>query len=134
MKKLNKLAKGKDAKEKRAIAHAELEKVKPHKFTQATDIKGRSVHDVTVEILSSEPQGELLKVMAKCWLDGVEMPVDNPLYYKNAPMMVPDGTFETVVDSITGGSRQVANFHEDAPEALRQIVLETLKVTALKAV
>lgn len=131
MKKLNKLAKGKDAREKREIAHAELAKVKSHKFTRATNIKGRSVHDVGVEIVSVGNEGDLFKVVARCWLDGVEMLVDNPLYYRNAPILVPDGTFETVIDPDIG-PRQVANFHEDAPEALRQIVLETIKVTALK--
>ena len=132
MKKLDKLKNAKDVKEKRDIALAELIKVKPHKFKRATDIKGRSVHDVDVEIVSVGKEGDLLKVMAKCWLDGVEVPVDNPLYYHNAPIMVPDGTFETVIDSLTGDSRRVANYKEGPAEALQQIVLETLKASTLK--
>lgn len=128
MKKLDKLKNAKDAKEKREIALRELVKVKPQKFKQAIN----DARDVDVEIVSVGQEGELLKVIAKCWLDGVGMPVDNPLYYHNAPMMVPDGTFETVVDELTKQPRQIANFHEDAEEALKLIVLETLKVTALK--
>ena len=124
MKKFNKLAHAKTPHEKRQIAHDELAKVKPHKFKRG---------NIDVEIVSVGHEGELLKVIAKAWRGGVEVSVDNPLFYKNAPMLVPDGTFETVTDAITGKPRQEANFHEDANEALRSIVLETLKVTALKS-
>ena len=121
MKKLNKLAKAKTQDEKCQIAHDELAKVKPHKFKR---------DNIDVEIVSVGHEGELLRVIAKAWRNGLELPVGNPLYYVNAPMMVPDGTFETVTDPETGKPRQQPNFTENAQEALRQIVAETLKVIA----
>ena len=120
MKNLIKLSTARTAHEKRQIAHDELAKVKPHKF---------NLDGIDVEIVSVGHEGELLRVIARAWRNGVELPVDNPLYYKNAPMMVPDGTFETVTDPETGKQRQQSNFAENPQEALRQIVLETIKVT-----
>ena len=121
MKTLVKLAHAKTRDEKRQIAHGELAKVKPRTFK----------HDnIDVEIVSVGHEGELLKVIARAWRNGVELPVDNPLFYKNAPVLVPDGTFETVADPETGKQRQQSNFAENPQEALRQIVMETIKVTA----
>ena len=122
MKHLIKLAKAKTGPEKRAIAHDELVKVKPQKFNKVHGGK-----TVDIEIVSVSHEGELLKVIARAFVSGVEVPVDNPLLYKNAPILVPDGTFETQPE----GAR-IANFVENPQEGLRLIVMETLKVTALR--
>ena len=135
MKTLNKLALGMRADKQREVCLGELIKVKPHKFKKQVEIKGKSLHEIEVEIVSVSKElingNDLLKVIAKAWKDGIEVYVDNPLYYHNAPIMVPDGTFEMKIDEF-GKEMQVANFVENPEEALRQIVLETLKITALK--
>ena len=137
MKTLNKLVLGMKADKQREVCLGELIKIKPHKFKKMVEIKGKSLHEIEVEIVSVSQEivngNDLLKVIAKAWMDGKEVFVDNPLYYMNPPIMVPDGTFETKIDEF-GREMQVANFVENPEEALRQIVLETLKVTALKAV
>ena len=104
------------------IARYELACVEPHAYQRNIDIPGHIPHDVDVEIVGVGHEGDLLRVEARCWLDGIEVPVDNPLLYKNPPMMVPDGTYD---------ENGVANFHENVEEALRRIVMETLNVTAL---
>ena len=99
----------------REVCLRELTKIKPHKFSR---------DGVDVEIVEVSQSGNLLRVVAKAWRNGIELPVNNPLLYHNPPMLVPDDTFETV------DGKQVANFTENPQEALRQIVLETIKVTA----
>lgn len=119
MKKLTKL-RGLPHDKQKDVCLRELTKIKPHKF----------IHDgFDVEIVEVGHENGLLRVVAKARRNGVELPVNNPLLYKNPPIMVPDGTFETVIDADTGSPRQRANFHENPQEALRQIVTETIKVT-----
>jgi hypothetical protein len=115
--------------ERCAIAHLELSKVTPHRF-----IKQYKLKNIDVELVSVGCEESLLKVVVRAWCNGVEVAVDNPLYYHNAPMMVSDGTFETVLDEETKLSRLEPNFVENPEEALRIAVFETLKVTALKGV
>lgn len=135
MKKLNKLILGMKADKQREVCLKELIKVKPQKFKKVVDIKGKSEHEVEVEIVSVSQElvngNDLLKVIARAWMDGNEVSVDNPLYYMNPPICVPDGTFETRIDEF-GKEMQISNFIENPEEALRQIVLETIKVTSLK--
>jgi hypothetical protein len=145
MKKLNKLSLGMKADKQREVCLGELIKVKPHKFKKQIELKGKTFHKIEVEIVEVSKERNLavapdliyykedylLKVIAKAWKDGVELFVDNPLYYHNAPICVPDGTFETKIDEF-GKEMQVANFMEDPEEALKQIVLETIRVTSLK--
>jgi len=128
MKKLNKLSLGMKADKQREVCLGELIKVKPHKFKKQIELKGKSLHEIEVEIVEVSGEGDLLKVITRAWKDGVEVFVDNPLYYHNAPICVPDGTFETKVDEF-GKEMQVANFIENPEEALRQIVIETIRVT-----
>lgn len=141
MKTLNKLALGMKADKQREVCLGELVKVKPYKFKKSVKIKGKGLHEIEVEIVEVStgegeywfpgPRDNLLKVIAKAWKDGIELFVDNPLYYHNAPIMVPDGTFEMKIDEF-GKEMQVANFVENPEEALRQIVWETIRVTSLK--
>jgi len=135
MRKLNKLSLGLNADQQREVCLSELIKVKPQKFKKKIELKGKSLHEIEVEIVSVSREKvngvDLLKVIAKAWKDGIEVFVDNPLYYMNPPIMVPDGTFETKIDEF-GKEMQVVNFVENPEEALRQIVLETIRVTSLK--
>ena len=135
MKTLNKLSLGMRADKQREVCLKELIKVRPQKFKKMVDIKGKSEHEIEVEIVSVSQElvngNDLLKVIARVWKDGIEVFVDNPLYYMNPPIMVPDGTFETKIDEF-GKETQVANFVENPEEALRQIVLETIRITSLK--
>lgn len=131
MKKLTNLSLGMRADQQREVCLGELIKVRPHKFKKQVEIKGKSLHEIEVEIVEVSQKDDLLKVIARAWKDGIELFVDNPLYYHNAPIMVPDGTFETKIGEF-GKEMQVANFVENPEEALRQIVLETIRVTLLK--
>ena len=129
MKHLNLLAGATTADDRCAIAHAELSKVISHRFVKQYELK-----DIDIELVSVECEESLLKVVIRAWCNGVEITVDNPLYYHNAPIMVLDGTFETVMDEETKLPRLEPNFVENPKEALQSIVFETLKVTALKGV
>lgn len=119
MKKLTKLH-GLTHDKQKDICLRELTKIKPHKFSR---------DGLDVEIVEVSTTGNLLRVVAKARRNGIELSVNNPLLYQNPPMLVPDGTFETVTDSETGLQRQQSNFAENPQEALRQIVVETIKVT-----
>jgi len=110
---------------KRTIVHGEMIHVGPHAFRRTH--KGHAVDVQIVEVSEEESaSGPLLRVVARVWRDGVEVQVDNPLFYLNAPMLVHDGTFE-----IVDGER-VRNLVEDPQAALQQIVFDTLTMTALK--
>ena len=128
MKNLILLANAISPSEKCEISHTELSKINPHTFRAQHNLK-----DIDIKIVSVSCEEKLLKVMVQAWCDSVEIAVDNPLYYKNAPILVPDGTFETVIDE-NGEPKQIANFVENQIEALQIIVFDTLKVTALKEI
>ncbi len=127
MKHLIKLAAAKTPAEKRKVCHDELCSLPPTTFTLDREGHTIEVRLTKLKVVLVNGQ-ELLHVVARVKRDGTPVEVDNPLFYRNPPMMVADGTFETLAD----GSR-VANFIENPAKALRQIVLETLKVTSLKA-
>lgn len=129
--KLDKLALAKNHEERQNICLNELCSVNPHKFK--AEHKGDDIDVEIVSVTTEEINGKkLLKVIAKAWKNNVEIFVDNPLYYLNPPIWVPDGTFETIIDKVTKKPQQISNFKESPPEALRMIVIDTLKVTALK--
>ena len=130
IKKLKQAQESKSGIAMRAVKLAMLCNVSPHKYSRREDIKGRSPHDIEIEIESVEAEGSLLKVMARAWMDGTEFIVDNPLYYFNPPIMIPDGTTQVKLDW-RGREIMVPNYIEDADEALRRIVMETIKVTSL---
>lgn len=120
MKKLTKLH-GLTHDKQKDVCLRELTKIKPHKFSR---------DGLDVEIVEVSTTGNLLRVVAKAARNGIELPVNNPLLYQNPPIMVPDGTFETVIDGDTKLPRRQSNFAENPQEALQQIVFETIKVTA----
>ena len=67
-----------------------------------------------------------LKVIAEATKEGVSIPVDNPLYFINPPTSVPDGTFRK--EMVHGEELDIDNFKEDAQEALKQIVGQTISL------
>lgn len=114
MLRLDKMACVDTVEDRRVIALEELAHVAPHTFSRG---------GIDVEIISigkEKRNGDLLSVIVRCRVNGEELPIDNPLYYHNAPMMVLDGTVDE------NGQQ---NFVEDSTEAMRQIVFETLAVT-----
>ncbi len=86
--------------------------------------------DLTITIQEVAVERGLLRVIAKATVDGKGVFVDNPLYYQNPPILVPDGTFTTLAEIINGQEvpRQVANFKEDLPAALKEIVGQTIEL------
>lgn len=117
MKTLNKLGWVDTPEDRRVIALEELNCVSPHSFER---------DGVTVDLVSISKStingNDLLTVIARCWVGGAEVEVDNPLLYLNPPMMVADGTFD-----INGEP----NFIEDSNEAMRQIVTHAIRCSAL---
>jgi hypothetical protein len=115
---------GKTSTEKTLIKANTLASVVLDKF----ELRG---YAVVIKELTTE--GDLLKVVVSATKDGKEIYPDNPLYYKNPPFRVPDGTFHTVIvkDKHTGltSERQVQGLKEDPLEALKEIIIETLEVT-----
>ena len=71
----------------------------------------------------------MLKVSVRAWKDGRELWVNNPLYFKNPPIMVPDGTYHKIIDE-KGKEQDVMNLVEDPLEALKQIIADTVRISA----
>lgn len=114
------LLKGKTGLEKSLIKSQELGKLK--------NVKPYSRHGFDIEILEIGTEIGLLKVIVRAKKNGQYVFVDNPFYFVNPPILVPDGTKKTIVNRV-GQVVQVDNFKEDLVEALKEIVAQTLKLT-----
>ena len=132
MKKLKNLSVKMTASEQREVCLREHIKIKPHKFKKEVVLKDKQKKEIEIEILEVSREKDLLKVIVKVWRDEKEIFVDNPLYYVNPPICVFDGTFEKKIEIETGREKQIANCVENPEEALRQIIVETIRVTSLK--
>lgn len=82
-----------------------------------------------IDIIELSQEGYRLKVVVDAKKNGRLLMVDNPLYFINPPIMVPDGTKSTVIDEF-GNSHDRDNFKEDLDEALQEIIVECLRITA----
>jgi hypothetical protein len=84
----------------------------------------------TVTILKKpvERRGTLIvEVMAM--KNGNLVNVSNPLIFVNPPIMVPDGTYHKEYIASIDKEIDVANFKEDAEEALELIIVDVLKAS-----
>lgn len=90
--------------------------------------------DLTIEILSGELDENkgMVSFTIRVLRDGNELAVSNPFIFHNPPTMVPDGTKKTRIMK-DGTEILVDNFKEDLPEALRQIIVEAVRVSTKKS-
>lgn len=80
---------------------------------------GYTIHDLAVE-------GEALKVVVSAVRGGKSLKVDNPIYFINPPVKVPNGT-TTETELPDGRLIQVPNHSEDAAAALREIIAQVVE-------
>ena len=80
-----------------------------------------------VEVTGISLDGDMLSLNIKAKKDGKDIVLDNPFKYLNPPIMVHDGTFTKRKNS-KGEDIDFPNYREDAKEALKQIVLQSIKL------
>lgn len=80
-----------------------------------------------VTVLEKAIEGDMLKVVVEATFKGKTVNVDNPLYYKNPPILVPDGTKQSVTNNF-GVTYEIDNFKEDPVESFKKIIIDTLKL------
>lgn len=102
----------------KAKAQLLAERPKPAKFQR----KG-----FEIEIESMREVNGLFEVVAKAWDDKGPVKVDNPLFYRNPPFLIWDGTLQTIINS-KGKEEVFNNYIEDLDEALKEMVAETIRV------
>ncbi len=116
------LIKNKNAKERAEIKVDALSKRnKPKPFT---------IGGVKITIQEIGREKDLLKIVAIAKKEGKELKVSNPLYFKNPPIMISDGTTRTEINEF-GKQVQRTNFKEDLDESIKKMVAETIKVICL---
>ena len=108
-----------------------VEKAKILAAAEIPDTDGDKVSDftidgITIKVKSLSQTGELLKVMVEASLDGYPLAVDNPYFYKNPPIKVPTGKYHR--ELIDEKEKDVMNYRVDAVEALKQILIESIKL------
>lgn len=77
-----------------------------------------------IEIVSKEEVDGLLKVVVTAEEGGKALKLNNPYFFKNPPIKVPDGTKRT--ESIEGTDVELDNFKIDPEAALREIIYQTI--------
>lgn len=110
----------KSAEEKSLIKAQELAKQPLNNFS----FKG---YDIEILGQPIEENG-LLKVSVKAYKDGKKLFVDNPLLYKNPPIMVHDGTYYKTTLPTINDEIDAPNFVEDPLQALKEIIVETIRI------
>lgn len=97
----------------------ELAKITLTNFTQG-------IYDVEILEQPKEKNGYLF-ISVKAKKSNVDMVINNPLIFKNPPIMVPDGTVHQEFRASIGAMIDVDNYVEDPVEALKQIIVDTLR-------
>ena len=95
--------------------HKKLAKLKVKKF-QKNGIK------FSVKELLEE--NDLLKVVVEAEKDGKKIEVNNPLYYKNPPLKVPNG--KKIKVEYEGMEHEIDEFEENHEKALKEIIYQTV--------
>ena len=88
--------------------------------------KGFSMEGISVEVFHHDRINDLVRVSVKATKDGKALTVNNPLLYKNPPIKVPTGKFHKQI--IEGIEVDVPNTRVDPKEALKQIIIQTIKL------
>ncbi len=93
------------------------------------DLQDFSLNGVEVKILEAPQEvNGCLSVSVSAKRGGVDLKVDNPIYFQNPPIMVHNGTFYQEYDPIAGGVVDKKNFVEDPEQALKEIIVQTLEL------
>lgn len=121
------LLQNKSTNEKHRLKTDEHCTTKPFTFT-------KNGFQIKVKEISKEISGlemGLLKIVVEVKKNGVPVFVDNPLYYKNPPITVPDGTTSLVQGNVElgGGMIEVDNYKVDVKEAMKRIIFDTVFLT-----
>lgn len=99
----------------KAQAHAQ---VKTRSFT---------VDNITVSLLEAPSvENNCIKVTVNAEINGKPLTVDNPLYFYNPPIMIPDGTTYQSMDQV-GNAIHIHNYKEDVEGAFRQMIIRLIK-------
>lgn len=80
---------------------------------------------MSVEVWSIEAVDETVRMLLV--IEGGAVAFENPLIVHNPPVLVPDGTWRMEIDE-EGIEYQAPNYREDAVEALRLIIQDTIRV------
>ena len=80
--------------------------------------------DVRINNLSKE--SDLLRVDVTAWKDGEKLKVDNPYWFKNPPVKVPNGKFHR--ELIEGEEFDMPNMEYNPEAALQEILVQTLEL------
>ena len=121
------LLKNKNTQEKHHIKTDEHCTTKPFNFSMnGFQIK---VKEISKEITGKE-RG-LLKVVVEVKKNGTPVFVDNPLYFFNPPITIPDGTKSLVQGNAEFGEKmiEVDNYKVDVKEAMKRIIFDTVFLT-----
>lgn len=125
---IERLLKNKTSTEKHLLKTDEHCAIKPFNFEK---------DDFEIDVISIEKETKgkeagLLKVVVDVKKGGENVFIDNPLYFQNPPIMVPDGTTRTVVQvggEFDGKKSEVPNYKVDVKQALMDIVFNAVRVT-----
>ena len=132
MNNLNKLLAAQTPEQMQDICIAEFLTVDPHTYTQTKICGDGNEHQIQITINSISSSDKMLVVEADCLLDGNFIEVDNPLCFMNASILVADGSFETMIDEVTGQTYNIPNTSENAELALQKHILSAIEETVLK--
>ena len=94
---------------------------------QKTLLTQFTVDGFDVTVLEKSIEGDMLKVVVDATFKGKPINIDNPLYYKNPPILVPDGTKRSITNNL-GVTYEIDNFKEDPEEAFKNIIIDTIKL------
>jgi hypothetical protein len=91
----------------------EKEDIKIKKFCKSK-LKKFKIDDFDIDIIDVSQEDDLLKVVVSAQKNKNDIIIDNPLYFKNPPILVRDKNEKLI---------------EDTDQALKDIIFEAIKVT-----
>jgi len=106
--------------------------IKAEAFAQIP-LEDFSLNGYDIEILEAPSvEDDLLRVSVKATKDGIELPINNPLLFRDPPIMVNDGTYYQVTDPEMGVMIDNPNCVEDLETALKEMIVGTIASIAFK--
>ena len=112
---------GKTDDEKARIKAQELAKI------PLASVASFSYKTYTIKVNSLRFVDDLLEVYVEATKSGNRVAVNNPLLFRNPPIMVPDGTFHYETNSY-GEQLLTNNYKEDILAALKEIIGQTIEL------